>query len=140
MNGQLNMERIYDMLEKQLEKAGFKPFAEFTAVDGMIHGNSSVGYYGLKRCEHIGTAVHHENLKYAVELDCEFDIRLMGKMCDYADGEEFEIKCESFYSGVVLERELLISRMEMGGVYYETSLRRLAREVKLCLRVCLEDE
>lgn len=123
-----------------LEKAGFFPMEDFTAVDSLIHRDKPIGFYSLKSCNIAGEALSHDGRNFYVELDCDFEIRLMGKSCDFADYKQFDEMCAEFYKSAAEDGEMLIRNMKMDNVYQSMPLKRLARNMIMQVRVMVAEE
>ena len=123
-----------------LKKAGFMPCENFTAVDGLIHKDKSMAYACMKNCGNSGEALSCDGKKYFLELECEFEIRLMGKSGNFCDYAEFDQKCLDFYKLLAEDETILVKTMKMGKVYQSMPLKRLQRDFALTSRIlCQED-
>lgn len=134
------MDELFDVVTGLLEKCGFSAFGEFTAVDSLIHKDEYIGFYALKDCQLVGTAMGCTSKKLSAELDCCMSIRLMGKSCDHADVEEFTARCDDLYGKFIVDGGLLIRSMKLGKIYLSSPLNRLTRELTLNARICLEED
>lgn len=134
------IQSIYEKINEITAEVGFKPMKEFSAVDSLIYRNCEIAFYNLKSCEEFATAIIHDSLKFVSEIDCVFEIRLMGKSCDYVDYEDFEKLTSAFFGRLSGEENLLIKGLKYGRVYQSMPLKRLARDVELCLRICIEED
>lgn len=131
---------VCKLISEKLEKCGFRAFREFSAVDSLIYKNSSIGFYSLKSCSFAGLAINHSSLKRVVETDCVFEIRLMGRSCEFADYEELSAKCDALYRSLTKDTVFLIRSMEMGKAYQSMPLKRLTRDLRLNIRLCTEED
>ncbi len=136
----LCLKDIEQQLEAAVEASGFKAFREFSAVDSLIYNEQDIGFYALKKFKAVASSRHHESMKRYIEADCDYEIRLMGRSCKFSDYMEFYDRCQTLYSQIVTDSSLLVVSMELGDTYQSMPLKRLARDVKLTLRVCLKEE
>lgn len=137
---ELDTSTMLTKLSKLASKAGFKPFNEFSAVDSLIYKNNDIAFYNLKSCNEAATAILHNSLKFVVEVDCEFEVRLMGKACEFVDFNEFEKRCETFFNSLISDKGILVINMKSSKPYQSMPLSRLARDVSICLRFCVEED
>lgn len=129
-----------ELINSILTNSGFKAMEDFTAVDSLIYKNNDIGFYSLNGCDIVGECLSCDGLTYSVELECEFEIRLMSKSTNYADFKSFDDLCSDFYESLVCSEELLIKNMKMGKPYQSMPLKRLERDMTLKVRTSIGEE
>lgn len=129
-----------ELIAQKLAKAGFMAFEEFSAVDSLIHSDKQIGFYSLKDFTSSSSCVHHENGSIFTQLDCVFEIKLMGTSSNYADFLTFDNSSQELYMSLLNVSECMVTSTELGHVYQSMPLKRLARELKLTLRLCVKED
>ena len=132
--------KVLELIKSKLESGGFKAFEEFYAVDSMIYGDFCAGYYSMRDCRLIASSIHHDNLCKAVEVEYVFDVKLMGKRCDYSDHGEFVSRCDNFYAALLRSRIFIFRGAELGKVFRNVQMGRLERDMTLTVRMCMKEE
>lgn len=128
-----------EFIAQKLAEAGFAAFEEFSAVDSLIHSDKQIGFYSLKECTSNASCLHHSSSSRFTQTDCVFEIKLMGTSSDYADFLTFDDSCQELYMDLINVGEFMIRSAELGRVYQSMPLKRLARELKLTLRLCVKE-
>ncbi|MBR1740208.1 MAG: hypothetical protein IJ737_07935 [Ruminococcus sp.] len=132
----LGLKGISDKIAELISAAGFRPIEDFTAVDSLIYKDEAIGFYSLSGCRQKGKAFYHGNNRQYTEADCEYTVRLMGRACEFSDFGEFTGLCEELVEKLLTEGNLLVIGLEIGKAYQSMPLRRLARDLKLTVRIC----
>lgn len=128
-----------EFISKKLSDSGFMAFEEFSAVDSLIHSDKQIGFYALKDLTANASCLHHESGNIFTQTDCVFEIKLMGTSSDYADFTSFDESCQALYARLLIGSECIVRSAELGRVYQSMPLKRLARELKLTLRLCVNE-
>lgn len=140
MSNNLHSDNIIQIIHEKLENNGFKPFMEFNLTDSYLNDEFYLAIYSFDKCSLIGRAVNHSENELAIELECEFQIKLLGKICEFSDFEQLSDLCQNFFCDLSSDRNIIISKIEMGKTSRNNTLRRLERNVYFAVRFCLLEE
>lgn len=117
-----------------LEKHGFLPMEEFSAVDSLIHADEMLGVISYEGSDVVAEAMTYENGSYCMETDHRFCLHLYGKSGDFVDYEKHNEACCDLFYDIVSNDELLICKMEMSKAVQSMPLKRLERRLELTVR------
>lgn len=134
-----DLSKAKELIARKLAEAGFTAFEEFTAADSLMHRDEQIAFYSLKEFTSNASCLHHENGSIFTQVDCVFEIKLMGTSSDYSDYLSFDDSCRELYASFMRGGEFILRSAELGSVFQSAPLKRLARVLRTTLRLCVKE-
>lgn len=126
-------------LVQKLTASGFLAVEEFSNINILEHRKEQPGFYSLKSCEEKGSCLHHTSTDIYTQIDCEFDIKLMGTCSDFSDYDTFDRSCQEFYVRLLIGTDCIVRSAELGKVHCSAASKRLERDLTVTLRLCINE-